>query len=91
MKTRHHVNSALFYLAINKEPWIKQSDKARMLEWKIRMDLLQYVARGCPGISLDAIATYVPKTGDSSNTTVRGEGYKATSARHSARHIPYRA
>ncbi|WAO96911.1 Hypothetical protein NCS54_01460500 [Fusarium falciforme] len=70
----HHVNSALFYLAINKEPWTKQSDKARMLEWKIRMDLLQYVARGCPGISLDAIATYVPKTGDSSNTTVRDIG-----------------
>ncbi|KAM0283145.1 hypothetical protein ACHAQH_002626 [Verticillium albo-atrum] len=36
----HHVNSAIFYLTINKQPWISPADKARLLEWKIRMDFL---------------------------------------------------
>ncbi|KAM0322208.1 hypothetical protein ACHAQA_009699 [Verticillium albo-atrum] len=57
----HHVNSAIFYLTINKQSWITQSDKARLLEWKIRMDLVEYVARGCPKISLEAITSYTPK------------------------------
>ncbi|KAL0934789.1 Oxidoreductase AflY 1 [Colletotrichum truncatum] len=57
----HHINSSLMYLTINAQPWISLSDKVRMLEWKIRMDLLQYAARGCPPISLDGIKTYEPK------------------------------
>ncbi|KAG7131128.1 Oxidoreductase AgnL3 like protein [Verticillium longisporum] len=37
----HHVNSAIFYLTINKQAWISPADKARLLEWKIRMDFLE--------------------------------------------------
>lgn len=32
--------------------------KARLLEWKIRMDLIQYAARGVPPLSLEKISGY---------------------------------
>lgn len=32
-----------------------------MLEWKIRLDIVQYVARGSPKLSAEKIASYVPK------------------------------
>ncbi|KAM0255218.1 hypothetical protein ACHAQJ_005982 [Trichoderma viride] len=32
--------------------------KARILEWKIRLDLVQYIARGCPPLRLDAIKSF---------------------------------
>ena len=32
-----------------------------MLEWKIRLDIVQYVARGSPELSVEKIAKYVPK------------------------------
>lgn len=35
--------------------------KARLLEWKIRMDLLQYAARGVPALSFERLATYQPR------------------------------
>ncbi|KAI8713383.1 hypothetical protein NCS52_01282600 [Fusarium sp. LHS14.1] len=57
----HHVNSSLMYLTINSQSWLSTADKVRLLEWKIWLDLVQYVARGCPAISLESIESYVPK------------------------------
>ncbi|RSL67410.1 hypothetical protein CEP51_012654 [Fusarium floridanum] len=57
----HHVNSSLIYLTFNSQPWLSPADKVRLLEWKIRLDLVQYAARGCPPVSLEGIASYVPK------------------------------
>ncbi|KAJ4216664.1 hypothetical protein NW759_009235 [Fusarium solani] len=57
----HHVNSSLIYLTFNSQPWLSTADKVRLLEWKIRLDLVQYVARGYPAISLESIESYVPK------------------------------
>ncbi|KAK3370199.1 hypothetical protein B0H63DRAFT_454404 [Podospora didyma] len=57
----HHVNSSPIFLTINAQPWISAETKARLLEWKIRMDLIQYTARGVPALSLDKIASYKPK------------------------------
>ncbi|RSM02263.1 hypothetical protein CDV31_010983 [Fusarium ambrosium] len=57
----HHVNSSLIYLTFNSQPWLSTADKVRLLEWKIRLDLVQYAARGCPPVSLEGIAAYVPK------------------------------
>ncbi|KAH0333658.1 hypothetical protein KCU81_g9781, partial [Aureobasidium melanogenum] len=59
----HHINSSLMYLTINKQHWITEANKVRMLEWKIRMDLLQYAARGAPDFSAEAIRSYEPKIG----------------------------
>ncbi|KAK8110497.1 uncharacterized protein PG998_006954 [Apiospora kogelbergensis] len=57
----HHVTSAPIFVTLNKQDWIATEHKVRMLEWKIRMDIVQYVARGSPKLSAEKIAKYVPK------------------------------
>ncbi|KAK8067106.1 hypothetical protein PG997_013853 [Apiospora hydei] len=57
----HHVTSAPIFVTLNKQDWIPTEYKVRMLEWKIRMDIVQYVARGSPKLSVEKIANYVPK------------------------------
>ncbi|KAK3325284.1 hypothetical protein B0H66DRAFT_529330 [Apodospora peruviana] len=58
----HHVNAAPIFLTINAQPWIPIDIKVRLLEWKIRMDLLQYAGRVVPPLELDKIAAYEPKS-----------------------------
>ncbi|KAI1280086.1 HypA protein [Xylaria sp. FL0933] len=57
----HHVNVCPIFLTINAQDWIPTATKVRLLEWKIRFDLLQYAARGCPPVSLGKITSYIPK------------------------------
>ncbi|KAI0201136.1 HypA protein [Astrocystis sublimbata] len=57
----HHVNVGPIFLAINSHDWIPTATKVRMLEWKIRFDLMQHAARACAPISLEKIESYVPK------------------------------
>ena len=52
-------------LVLNAQDWVPLEAKARLLEWKIRMDLVQYAARKCPEIRLDRILAYEPKAGTS--------------------------
>ncbi|KAI1487490.1 hypothetical protein F5X96DRAFT_649724 [Biscogniauxia mediterranea] len=59
----HHINVCPIFLVLNGQEWISTADKARMLEWKIRLDLIQYAVRRCPPLSLDSIASYVPRDG----------------------------
>ncbi|TDZ33445.1 Oxidoreductase ptaJ [Colletotrichum spinosum] len=54
----HHINAGPFYPTANRQPWIPDAAKARLLEWKMRMDVVQYAARGCPSFSLDDILRY---------------------------------
>lgn len=61
---RHHVNVAPIFVTLNKQDWVSTEQKVQLLEWKIRMDIVQYVARGCPKLSVDRIAAYVPKDRD---------------------------
>lgn len=58
---RHHVNASPFFVTINAQNWIPAEIKARLLEWKIRMDLLEYAARGVPELSVNKLAGYQPK------------------------------
>jgi len=58
------VNSGPFFVALNAQDWIPAETKARLLEWKIRMDLLQYAARGVPELSVEKLAGYQPKKPD---------------------------
>lgn len=58
---RHHVTSAPIFVTLNKQDWISTEQKIRMLEWKIRLDIVQYIARGSPKLSVEKIARYVPK------------------------------
>ncbi|KAJ3579448.1 hypothetical protein NPX13_g1113 [Xylaria arbuscula] len=57
----HHVNVCPLLLSVNAQDWISTASKTRLLEWKIRFDLLQYAARGCPHSSQEKITSYVPK------------------------------
>ncbi|WYZ38873.1 hypothetical protein EsH8_III_000787 [Colletotrichum jinshuiense] len=66
----HHTNSAPIFLSFNSKPWISAENKARMLEYKIRMDLVQYAARGCPALSVDEIKSYRPKDKDQGKALV---------------------
>lgn len=56
----HHVNVAPIFLTLNAQDWVPEAVKVRLLEWKIRLDLLQYVARGSPELGLEKISGYVP-------------------------------
>lgn len=49
------------FLAVNKQSWIPTEMKVRLLEYKIRMDIVQYAARGCPLLDTDAIRNYSPQ------------------------------
>ncbi|UKZ70101.1 uncharacterized protein TrAtP1_011101 [Trichoderma atroviride] len=65
----HHLNSTPFFVTLLSFPWLRPSQKARILEWKIRLDLIQYIARGCPPLRLDAIKSFSPKRQASSSAT----------------------
>lgn len=56
----HHVNVAPIFVTLNRQDWIPETLKTRMLEWKIRMDIIQYAARGSPALDIAAIRDYVP-------------------------------
>ncbi|GAW16844.1 hypothetical protein ANO14919_062870 [Xylariales sp. No.14919] len=80
----HHVNVSPLFLAINKQDWIPTASKVRLLEWKIRIDLLQHAARGCAPASLEKIASYVPKD----NTLTPTDLYARIFALHDDGHSP---
>ncbi|POR35944.1 Oxidoreductase AflY [Tolypocladium paradoxum] len=58
----HHLTSAPFFLSLNRHAaWIPAAARARLLEWKLRLDCVEYLARGSPPLRLaDALATYAP-------------------------------
>ncbi|KAK4238728.1 hypothetical protein C8A03DRAFT_33258 [Achaetomium macrosporum] len=60
----HHVNASPIFVTLNAQDWIPTETKARLMEWKIRMDLLEYAARGVPELSVEKLASYQPKKPD---------------------------
>ncbi|KAJ0324046.1 hypothetical protein Brms1b_001293 [Colletotrichum noveboracense] len=69
-ESSHHVNASPIFLCFNSKSWISTENKIRMLEHKIRMDLVQYAARGSPQIRVDAISSYRPKDKDQNKQLV---------------------
>ncbi|KAJ4389416.1 hypothetical protein N0V93_006884 [Gnomoniopsis smithogilvyi] len=59
----HHINAAPIFLTFNAQSWIPVETKARLLEWKIRYDLIQYAGRAVPALPLDQLKAYQPKKG----------------------------
>lgn len=62
---------APIFLTINAQPWIPAETKARLLEWKIRYDIIQYASRAVPALPLNQLKTYRPKT--AGQTSIAGE------------------
>ena len=57
----HCVNASIFWTTFNKLPWLSLQNKARLLEWKGRVDLVTYASGRCPKPLLEEITGYVPK------------------------------
>ncbi|KAM3068892.1 hypothetical protein ACMFMG_004065 [Clarireedia jacksonii] len=57
----HSVNSSIFFPTFNNLPFLTPAHKARLLEWKGRLDLALYASRRSPPLLLEEVATYVPK------------------------------
>lgn len=58
----HCLNASIFFSAFLDQAWIKAEDKARLLEWKGRLDLVMYASRGCPELRMNEITEYTAKT-----------------------------
>ncbi|KAL6881583.1 hypothetical protein J3F83DRAFT_722814 [Trichoderma novae-zelandiae] len=65
----HHLNSIPFFVTLLSFPWLTPAQKARALEWKIRLDIVQYVARGCPPLRLEALRSFTPRDASVSSVT----------------------
>ena len=54
----HCVNASIFLSKFLGLPSLDVKSKARLLEWKGRVDLLTYVSRGSPELRLDEVSSY---------------------------------
>ncbi|KAI9647188.1 hypothetical protein NHQ30_003571 [Ciborinia camelliae] len=57
----HCVNTSIFFTSFNSQDFLSEAQKARLLEWKGRLDLAMYASRGSPELLLEEISGYVPK------------------------------
>lgn len=56
----HSVTSSLFSTVLGRQPWISLADKARLVEWKTRLDLVLFAACGAPELRDENLADYEP-------------------------------
>ncbi|KAK3680671.1 hypothetical protein B0T22DRAFT_523544 [Podospora appendiculata] len=80
----HCVTSSLFITALNRQPWIRLEDKARLVEWKTRLDLVWYAASAAPALREGNLGEYRP-------TLSKGMGwselYQALNRHHDDGHV----
>lgn len=57
----HCVNCSMFLSLFTTVPWLRLQDKVRLLEWKVRIDLVIYVCQGSPRLVVDEIIDYKPR------------------------------
>ena len=57
----HSVTCSVFFSSFIKQSWISATNKAKLLEYKGRLDLCLYVSGGAPQLLLDEITHYAPK------------------------------
>ncbi|PPJ56000.1 hypothetical protein CBER1_03425 [Cercospora berteroae] len=56
----HCVNLSLFLEVFRKQEWMTDAQKARLLQWKVSMDLAIYSSRGAPEPQLHEIRNHKP-------------------------------
>lgn len=84
----HCVNSSIFWSTFNALPYITPEQKARLLEWKGRLDLAMYASRRSPKLYLEEVATYVPKElerGEAEWNGIFGRLFKANDDGHAVK------
>ncbi|KAI8716343.1 hypothetical protein NCS52_00927500 [Fusarium sp. LHS14.1] len=57
----HNVNCSIFFSALVEKDWMSLEDKARLLEWKGRFDIVAYAVRGSPRLRINEVVNYRPK------------------------------
>jgi len=57
----HCVNASVFFPTFLKQPWLANEHKARLIEWKVRVDLAIYTSGSAPDILQGEVARYKPK------------------------------
>ncbi|KAI9685040.1 MAG: hypothetical protein M1822_005432 [Bathelium mastoideum] len=57
----HCVNCSIFFPAMFRQAWLPDAAKARLLEWKVWMDLTMYASRRSPALLLNEITDYRPR------------------------------
>ena len=63
----HCVTSSIFCTVLNRQDWIPLADRARLVTYKARTDLMWYAATGSPSLDTEAISGYKnPESEDSS-------------------------
>ncbi|KAL5363625.1 hypothetical protein BJX96DRAFT_178237 [Aspergillus floccosus] len=57
----HTVTAALALAVLIVQPWIDVAVKARLVEWKTRVDLVWYVSSGAVELHLEHVLQYTPE------------------------------
>jgi Questin oxidase-like len=63
----HCVTSSIFFTVLIRQKWIKLEDRARLVEWKARLDLAWYAVSGCAPLDPRAITDYSNPESDNLN------------------------
>lgn len=56
----HNVTCSLFLTVLGRQPWIRIEDRARLVEWKARLDLVWYAASAAPELRPENLMDYEP-------------------------------
>lgn len=70
----HSVNATIFWPILNRQDWLSPTQKIRLLEWKIRFDLVLYASRKSPEIRRDEIRGYTSKVLQNQNQKQKQKG-----------------
>ncbi|KAK3291285.1 uncharacterized protein B0H64DRAFT_45562 [Chaetomium fimeti] len=80
----HAVTSSIFVSVLNRQGWLRLEDKARVVEWKTRLDLVWYAASAAPELREEYMTAYEP-------TLSKGMGwaelYRALNQHHDDGHV----
>ncbi|PHH92982.1 hypothetical protein CDD83_2815 [Cordyceps sp. RAO-2017] len=80
----HNVTSSIFLTVMGRQPWIRLKDKARLIEYKARMDLVWYAASAAPEILDENILNYEPTTSKGMDW---GKLYETMNRHHDDGHV----
>ncbi|KAK8091584.1 Oxidoreductase AflY [Apiospora hydei] len=61
----HAVTSSFFFTVLIRQDWIALADRARLVEWKARLDLAWYAVSGSAALDADVVSGYVGGAGSS--------------------------
>lgn len=56
----HAVTASISLTVLSEQDWITLEDRARLVEWKGRLDLMWYAASGAVELRLEDISNYIP-------------------------------